>query len=180
LAVRLLGARALSKCPEVLSNMSAISALLVAVFLATPAAPAADGPCVKKSLGQGVTLAETTAAADLLAHPQTFAGRPVRVEGEVVAVCEMAGCWLELRAAGEGRTVRVKVDDGAIVFPVAARGRRAVAQGTVEVSELDRDAYLRRLQHEADEQGTTFDPASIGAGPFQTVEIHGTGAEVCW
>jgi hypothetical protein len=159
--------------------MSAIPVLVVALALATPAPPAAQTPCVAKSFGKGVTLERTTPAGELLERPQAFAGRRVRVEGEVVGVCEMAGCWMELRAGEGAGSVRVKVDDGVIVFPVAARGRHAVAEGIVEVRDLDRAAYLRQRQHEADEQGTSFDPAAVGEGPFQVLEIKGTGAEIC-
>ncbi len=165
-----------------------IAILAVALSLAAPqtAAPAtapsageAETTCTVKSFGRGVGLTETTPAGDLLDRPEAWAARQVRVEGEVVGVCEMAGCWMELRADGGERTVRVKVNDGEIVFPIAARGRRAVAEGTVEVSELDREAYVRRLQHEADEQGRSFDPSAVGAGPFRVLEIKGTGAEIC-
>jgi hypothetical protein len=164
-----------------------IAILAVAVSLAAPQTAAAGAvppgsaapTCKVQSFGRGVTLAETTPAGDILDRPEAWSGRQVQVEGEVVGVCEMAGCWMELRAGAGERAVRVKVNDGEIVFPVAARGRRAVAEGTVAVSELDRAAYLRRLQHEADEQGRSFDPATVGAGPFRVLEIKGTGAEIC-
>jgi len=32
----------------------------------------------------------------------------------------------------DGPTLRLKVDDGVIVFPVTAKGKKAVAQGVVE------------------------------------------------
>jgi hypothetical protein len=46
------------------------------------------------------------------------------------------GCWMTLAPAGvtgdTPATLRLKVDDGVIVFPVSAKGRTAVAQGVVE------------------------------------------------
>ena len=45
------------------------------------------------------------------------------------------GCWMTLAPAGAAgehpATLRLKVEDGVIVFPVSARGRTAVAQGVV-------------------------------------------------
>ena len=53
----------------------------------------------------------------------------------VTAVCEHMGCWMTLAPAGAAgehpATLRLKVEDGVIVFPVSARGRTAVAQGVV-------------------------------------------------
>jgi hypothetical protein len=44
------------------------------------------------------------------------------------------GCWMALADSAESsQTVRFKVDhDGALVFPMAARGKRASAEGVFE------------------------------------------------
>jgi hypothetical protein len=58
------------------------------------------------------------------------------VEGVVTAVCEHMGCWMTLAAAGatgeKPATLRLKVEDGVIVFPVSSRGKTAIAEGVVE------------------------------------------------
>ena len=54
----------------------------------------------------------------------------------------------------------MKVKDGDIVFPVAARGKQAVAQGKVEDLEMSRAKYVKYLEHAAEEQGGKFDEAS--------------------
>ena len=85
--------------------------------------------------GTGVTLESGTPLADVIATPSAFAGKTVRVEGVVTAVCQHMGCWMTLAPAGAAKdaaTLRLKVDDGVIVFPVSAKGRTAVAQGVVE------------------------------------------------
>ena len=52
----------------------------------------------------------------------------VSIEGVVTAVCEHMGCWMMLAPAGAAgehpATLRLKVEDGVIVFPVSARGRQ--------------------------------------------------------
>ncbi len=151
-----------------------------ALLCALLAAPALAGECAKTSYGAGVTLAESTPISSLLERPDAWAGKTVRVEGTVAEVCEKAGCWLELRAEEAGQSLRVKVKDGEIVFPTAARGRRASAEGTFETKQLDRAAYLRWAKHLAEEQGRPFDEASIvGDGPFPFHQIAGRGAEIC-
>jgi hypothetical protein len=87
-----------------------------------------------QTFGAGVSLHETTPLARLLERPGEFEGKTVRVEGIVKAVCTHMGCWMAFApdAAPHGRTMLVKVDDGVIVFPVSAKGHRAVAQGVVQ------------------------------------------------
>jgi hypothetical protein len=156
--------------------------LLLAALAAAPppasALPAAE--CPSESFGAGVTLAETTPIASLLGHPEQYLDRTVAVEGQVTEVCAKAGCWLEVAAAQGDARIRVKVKDGEIVFPQWARGKTAVAEGTLEKLELTREQYVQQAEHEAHEQGRDFDPATVaGEGPFVVHRIRGTGARVC-
>lgn len=127
--------------------------------------------------GAGVDQPTTTAIRDILKDPTAWAGKIVRVEGKVTGVCAMKGCWMEVESA-EGERLRIKVDDGVIVFPSEAQGRHAVAQGAVEVRELGREQYVGWLRHLAEEQGQSFDEASVGDGPYRIVQLRGTGAEI--
>lgn len=151
-----------------------VSALAVCLAV-VPFAGAGEG----KSYGKGVTLTETTPVAKILADPDAYVGKPVRVEGKVKDVCTMAGCWMEL-VAGEGTDmIRVKVHDGVIVFPVTARGKTAIAEGVVEAIPMTKEKYVDYLEHIAHEQGKDFDPATVtGEGPFRIVQIQGTGARI--
>jgi hypothetical protein len=90
--------------------------------------PAAAG----ETLGSGVPLERATPIETLLASPEAFLGKTVRVDGEVAAVCTNMGCWMELKDTTSGKSLVMKVDDGVIVFPVSARGKRASAQGVFE------------------------------------------------
>lgn len=153
---------------------------LLSSLLVLAVSPAVAETCEKASYGAGVTIAEATAVQAILAQPDSFVGKQVRVEGTVKEVCEMAGCWMELQAGDGAQTLKVKVKDGDIVFPVAARGKQAVAQGKVEDLEMTRAKYVQYLEHAAKEQGGKFDEASLkGDGPFHVYQIAGTGAEIC-
>ena len=140
------------------------------------ALPAAGGD--SEVYGDGVDLPEPTRIADILADPDAWIGKTVRVEGGVIDVCPRKGCWMEIGEAGE--SIRIKVEDDVIVFPAAAKGRLAAAQGEVEAIEMTRDKYVDWLAHLAEERGEEFDAASagIGDGPFRIIRIKGTGATI--
>ena len=87
----------------------------------------------------------------------------------------MRGCWLELASEEEFGKIRVKVDDGVIVFPMSARGRRAVVEGVVEKVTLTEEEVLEREKHHAEENGLEFDPSTV-TGPETTYQIRGLGA----
>ena len=154
--------------------------LAVAVTVLLPVVVGADGATKGESYGNGVSLTETTSIREILARPDDFVGKTVRIEGPVLDVCPMKGCWMELGAAqGDGTaSLRVKVDDGVITFPVTAKGKLAVAEGKVEALPMSREQYVGWLAHLAEERGETFDPASVGEGPFCILQIHGTGAKI--
>lgn len=130
--------------------------------------------------GEALTLAETTPIQALLANPDAFKGKRVRIEGTVREVCPRKGCWMDLSGpvveGKGGGTLRIKVQDDVIVFPKDAHGAHAVAEGVVEILELDREQYVRWAAHEAEERGESFDPASVGEGPFRRIQLAGTGA----
>lgn len=131
--------------------------------------------------GKGVTVAEATPISKILADPDAYVGKKVRIEGKVLDVCPMAGCWMELAEEGGndgGGKLKVKVDDGVIVFPMTAKGKLAVAEGTLEAIPMTREKYVEWLQHLAEEKGETFDVATVGEGPFRILQLKGTGVRV--
>jgi hypothetical protein len=104
--------------------------VLMGVMLAL-AIPAA---APETKLGTGVSLKEATPITALIERPKEFAGRTVRIDGVATAVCAHMGCWMAVAPEGGDTTatVRLKVDDGVIVFPVTAKGRKVSAEGVFE------------------------------------------------
>ncbi len=135
--------------------------------------------CERTAYGTGVTLSELTPISELVTSPEKFVDRKVRVSGEVVAVCEAAGCWMVLKAGSGSAQVKIKVEDGVIVFPVSARGKQAEAEGVFARYEMGRSEYEAHARHEAAERGQPFDPRTIGEGPFRIYQLEATGAEIC-
>jgi hypothetical protein len=104
------------------------AAVLVAAVAMAGALTAGEG----KKYGEGVTMTEATPIATVVAHAADYTGKTVRVDGVVTAVCENMGCWMMLKDDKSDATLRLKVDDGVMVFPVSAKGKKASAQGVIE------------------------------------------------
>ncbi len=127
--------------------------------------------------GEELTLTETTSISAILADPDALLGEQVLVEGTVVDVCEMAGCWLALAGEQDGEQLRVKVEDGVIVFPMTARGLRARVEGVMEKLEYTMEEALERARNEAEMHGTEFDPSTV-TGPEVVYQLKGLGAVI--
>ncbi|MBI5607785.1 MAG: DUF4920 domain-containing protein [Deltaproteobacteria bacterium] len=127
--------------------------------------------------GQGVTLSETVSIDALLANPDAYAGKRVRVEGEVEDVCRMRGCWFAMKGEKPGQTMKFKVTDGVMTFPVSAIGKWAVAEGQVRKMPLTLEQTIKVKEHEALEQGQAFDPASVKEA-MTLVRLDGLGAVI--
>ena len=83
-------------------------------------------------IGAGVTLTEATPIAAIVKTPQAYVGKTVRIDGVATAVCEEMGCWMAVSESdkADAPTVRLKVEhEGAIVFPMSAKGKRVSAEG---------------------------------------------------
>ena len=113
--------------------------------------------------------------AELMAHPDTYMDKVVKVKGSVQEVCPMKGCWLDMK---DGDTkVRIKVKDGDIVFDKKMIGKQVIAEGTVYSFTMDKAQALKYYAHLAEEKGETFDPATV-KGPVTIYQIGGLGVQV--
>ncbi|MBT8492565.1 MAG: DUF4920 domain-containing protein, partial [Deltaproteobacteria bacterium] len=141
------------------------------------AKPAAAKQPEGKVYGAGVTAGETVDIAAILEDPTAYENKEVRVEGMVTDVCPKRGCWFEMAGKGPGQKLRFKVKDGVMVFPMDAKGKQAVAQGTVKVRKLTLEETKEYLEYQAKEYGKDYDPAKV-TEPTMIVRIDGKGAVI--
>jgi hypothetical protein len=129
---------------------------------------------VPETFGKGVTLSTVTPLDQMLTQPSKFEGKTVRVEGVVTAVCSEMGCWMALGAkdAPGVQTLMIKVEDGVIVFPVTAKGRKAAAQGVVQRVKADDKEGNQAAKEKAAAEKT------VKAASTDTWLIKATGAVV--
>jgi hypothetical protein len=136
---------------------------------------AAAIPSVERAArSKPLALKQPVAIAALLARPASFVGKTVQVTGKITAVCQEMGCWMYL-ADDQGRKIRIKVNDGEIVFPKDGAGRTATAEGVFTKLEMTREEATEAAREEAKDSKKPFDPASIKTVDYQ---IQGTGAVV--
>ena len=121
-------------------------------------------------LGAGVALKEATPIKALVEKPAEYVGKTIRVDGVATAVCEAMGCWLAIAPEDDpkGPTVRLKVEDGVIVFPVTAKGKKVSAEGVFEqIGAKDEHANEAAGEH-----------AKHDAAASKTYQIKATGAVI--
>ena len=118
--------------------------VVAAALLALAVAPSGE-----TKLGAGVSLKESTPIEALLDKPQDFVGKTVRVDGVATEICQHMGCWMAVAPEGStsGGTVRLKVEDGVIVFPASAKGRKVSAEGVFEVVGKDEESKEAAGEH---------------------------------
>jgi hypothetical protein len=156
------------------SNIRATGWIGIALLaLAVGSIQAEDG----KVYGEPLTGTGTIAISELLDNPEPYLGEVVRVEGLVTGVCEKRGCWMSLAGDKEFQEIRIKVDDGVIVFPMEAKGRRAIAEGVFTKIEMTMEQTLAYREHHAQEHGEEFDPSTV-TEPLIFFQIRGTGAVI--
>ena len=151
--------------------VAATIALALGASLSTPKAGK------DKAYGEPLTGSDTTAITELLARPDRYVDHTVRVEGRVTDVCQKRGCWISLVPEGGSEELRIKVDDGVIVFPVQARGKHAIAEGVFTRITLNMEQTLRYREHQAEEQGEVFDPKTVTEPPTY-YQVRAVGAVI--
>ena len=149
----------------------------IASFLALAIFATVGLSAAAKKYGKPVTLKETTKISDIYANPDQFNGKRVKVQGPIVDVCAERGCRIAIGSDQEFQTLRFKVDDGVIVFPLEIKGQNAVVEGVLTVTTLSEAAQIEQGEHMAKEKKTTFDPKTV-KGPKTQIQIKGEGAEV--
>jgi len=156
--------------------------VVLGAVVATGAATADEGT----TYGKGVTLDTAVPIVELLAKPDLFVGKKVRVEGVVSAVCAKRGCWMTVTDPESGKGVRIKVEDGVIVFPMEAMGRKAVAEGTFEVvapagehaGEAKHAAHAEQREGDAATPHACTEQEKAAAKAAASYQIAGVGAVV--
>ncbi len=152
--------------------MRFLATVLLATLLLGGAALAGDG---QKVYGKGVAATDTVRVSALLANPDAWVGKTIRVQGRAVGVCEHRGCWVNLASDVEGQTVRVKVKDGEIVFPPEIVGDMVVAEGVWTANKLDLETTKKVCEANAKKDGKEFKPGEV-TSCMTLYQLSGTGA----
>lgn len=147
--------------------------------VAASAVASKDKPATTEGTVYGAALVgePQVTIAEVMDAPDAYNGKVVRVEGMVTDVCTKRGCWFEMAGDRPGMKMRFKVRDGDMVFPPSAKGKRAVAEGTVSVRTLSLEDTRKFEAHMAQDAGKEFDPESI-TEPMVVIMLEGRGAVI--
>jgi len=88
------------------------------------------------SFGETIPNIEPTSLETFFENPESYIGKNILIEGIVTNSCERMGCWMSLKTTADHELFRIKVNDGEMVFPIAARGKTAWAYGAIEIVDL--------------------------------------------
>lgn len=153
--------------------LSALVLPLAIACKATDAPPAAEP--AGTVYGERPSLTDTTSVAAVIANAEQMVGQRVLVAGTVVDVCQERGCWVALGSEEGGATLRVKVEDGVIIFPMSARGHQAVVEGIVEKLDLTAEQAREQAMKHAKEKGEPFDSMAVFQAKI-SYQLRGLGA----
>ena len=154
--------------------------LAMAFSVILTAASVLAGDAAESTYGAGVTLEQPFTISQLLSSPDDFIGRKVRVDGVVSAVCAHRGCWMQVKDPKTENGIRIKVEDGVIVFPASAVGKSASAEGVFEAMTVG-PAPPAATSHEGHGHGEGPEHEAACAGEpvgERIFLIRGTGAVV--
>jgi hypothetical protein len=125
---------------------------------AKPSAP--TGPL---RLGEPIN-ASVVSLKDVAARPADFKGKTIATTGEVTAVCQEMGCWMEIK--DDSGLAHIKMHGHSFFVPKTAPGHKARVQATVMAA---KDAQGAECDEEAAQQ--------MGH-PVAKIELDATGVEI--
>jgi hypothetical protein len=96
---------------------------------AAPAPPAASAASAPSKFGAPLGQSPAVALTDIIKDTGKYAKTTVTTEGKVTAVCQAAGCWMEISDGTGGAHIRMS--GHSFLVPKTASGRRARVEGTV-------------------------------------------------
>ena len=149
--------------------------VLIALLLASLTALSASAGDAPRSYGEKLSAAEVVPVSDLLGAPDDYVGKTVKIEGRITGVCAHRGCWMELAGDEDFQSMRIKVEDGVIVFPADAVGHMATAEGVFTKIDISPEQATKMHQAKCTKDGKQCDHGAVTeAGVIY--QIAGQGA----
>lgn len=135
------------------------------VLAASSAAGAAAAPPKQgRTFGEPIKTADETTLDSIAAEPSKFSGKTIKTSGVVQAVCQAAGCWMEI--GDESKRAHIKMAGHSFFVPKDCAGKHAVVEGTVVAAPAE------------DECGMKDQCGGAEHGAIAKTEIVATGVEL--
>lgn len=149
--------------------MGAMRLPILLVVLALSAVACVSTPRLPPGIvvGEAIEPQPVVPFATVDADPSAYFERTVLVEATVVAVCQKAGCWMQVEDQGRRAMVRWETGcGGKYTFPADAIGRRVLVQGsfypkTISAEDAEHLAEESGGALEVDREGYEFNASSV-------------------
>lgn len=142
-------------------------------------APAADSlqtapnnstEAIAEYYGSKITEDSAVAIADLATLMGTNTELACKVTGEIDAVCQKKGCWMDIKNPS-GESVRITFKDYGFFMPKDAAGRTAIMEGIAKVEETS----VADLQEYAKDAGKTKEEIAAITAPKKELVFEASG-----
>ncbi len=134
---------------------------------ATPKATAATW--TKLHRGAPFTMTNRVTLDAVISDAKSYAGKTVRIDGVVSAVCRKKGCWMTLGGSDKSARARISFKDYAFFVPLDCAGAKTSIEGVVELKTLSK----AERAHLADDAGKSIDQI-----PENEVRLMATAVEL--
>jgi len=144
--------------------------LVPLVLVVAACASTADAPPGER-IGEPLEARESVPYALVGAQPAAWVDATVLVEATVVAVCQNAGCWMQIEDGGRTALVHWYTEcGGKYAFPKDLAGKRVLVQGTLlrkatDADEAEHLAQEARRQIEIPLEGYELNATAIAVLP---------------
>ena len=147
-------------------NIGKILCIVVLAHIAGCNNPDVESQLLQKknpngSYGNPISTKEAFTVDALWSVAQDKIGQQVVLHGLINEVWPMRGCWLKLVDENEDSSIRVKVTDGEIVFPLSAKGKNVIAEGVLAKLEFTEQQAKNWKVHLAKEKGINLTPEEV-------------------
>ena len=117
---------------------------------------------------------------ELLSSADNKLGTNLLLTGIITEVCPMRGCWLQVKDYNSNSSIRIKVTDGEIVFPLSAKGKNIIAEGMFTKLELSEKQAKNWKHHLALEKGIELDTSKIALSisDFYEYRLNSNSAKI--
>ena len=130
--------------------------------------------------GDTITLNNYKTIGHLIQNSDNYLNTEVLISGKILEVCPMRGCWIMVEDKSSDLSIRVKVTDGEIVFPLSAKDLTVDIQGVFSKLEFSREQAVNWKIHLAEEKGIELASEDVEIIPSDLYEyrIIGKAAKI--
>lgn len=155
--------------------------ILTIIFLSIPLyGQTLKSEITVENLGIEISNTDVSSITELLNNPSGYLGNNVTINGTIVDVCPMMGCWIEVKDFTSEEVIRVKVKDGDIIFPKESKNKEVLVEGVFSKLDFTEEQAIQWKIHLAEEKGIQLSSEDITLDASDLVEyrVQGLGAQI--